>query len=341
MSHYRKHFEEGEVLDADRLRARLAEVANVRAIVEDNPNSDEDSPEKRAAKNLSRDPKELHQEDDITKTFRLLLATEVMFGKDADYNEYPDGPNIIDILNDLTAAQEYCADEDCPESQAEDTDIDHEGEDHNEGLEHEEHGAGTSHTHTHTHTHGSFSGAAADSMSGQGEFRGSGDGIRIQIQDLRQTDSMRMRTSTRAHEGNDYGAAIGTPLGAIEDGRVVHAGQASGYGNIMILSHGDGIYSAYAHLDSFGARIGQTVAQGEVFARSGNTGIGTGPHLHLELIIRDQNGALRTVDAERAEGKDLTDPAVRSDLLRNSTQLIGGKNNFNLAGRISGPEFNA
>ncbi len=342
MSHYREHFEDGEVLDEERLRARLAEVANARVLLDENPNADEDSPEQRAEKSRSKDPRELQKEDDFSQLTRNYLAWTVL--ANPDFNEYPEGESIQGILANLVNLDEYCPDEDCPESQAEDaqraeSDEHHEGEDHHEGVE--EHGHNDS-SHTHSHTHRDFSNAVGGLVSGHGEYRGDGSGTSVSISSLtdaeeRVTSGFKMRTLTRPHEATDIGMSIGTRLYAPENGLVVHTGTASGYGNVAILSHGNGVYTAYAHLRNGGfvAEEGQTVRQGQVFALSGNTGIGTGPHLHMELILRDQNGTLRTVDARRADGRDLNDPAVRADLIQHSTATIGSRNGFNLAGRVA------
>lgn len=91
------------------------------------------------------------------------------------------------------------------------------------------------------------------------------------------------------HDGVDIGALEGTPIVAVEDGEVVYSDQLRGYGNIVILRHGDGIVSVYAHNQINLVREGQRVARGEVIAKVGSTGRVTGPHLHFE--IRKNNAA--------------------------------------------------
>jgi len=92
---------------------------------------------------------------------------------------------------------------------------------------------------------------------------------------------------TRAHQGVDFGAGVGTPVFASGDGIVEFAGVARGYGNYLKIRHGPHLVTAYAHLDAFDAGVvpGAAVRQGEIVARSGQTGVGTGPHLHYEVIV--------------------------------------------------------
>ena len=76
-----------------------------------------------------------------------------------------------------------------------------------------------------------------------------------------------------------------TPIYAAADGRVIIARALSGYGNYIMIDHGDGYYTGYGHLDSFNVSAGQTVSRGQQIAISGSTGISTGPHLHYEVYI--------------------------------------------------------
>ncbi len=96
--------------------------------------------------------------------------------------------------------------------------------------------------------------------------------------------------TTHVHAGVDLAPVVkGTKpeVLASAQGIVVYAGEMNGYGNIAIVLHPDGSTTRYGHLDSFVAREGQSVAQGEVIARMGNTGRSTGIHLHYEQ--RDAN----------------------------------------------------
>jgi len=97
----------------------------------------------------------------------------------------------------------------------------------------------------------------------------------------------------RAHTGVDFGAPTGTRVKATGDATVVFAGRKGGYGNLVILRHGNGYETYYAHLSAFasGIRSGRSVSQGQVIAYVGTTGASTGPHLHYEVRIagRPQN----------------------------------------------------
>lgn len=85
------------------------------------------------------------------------------------------------------------------------------------------------------------------------------------------------------HSGLDYGVAIGTPTRAMDGGTVIFADRAGSAGNVVVIDHGNGAYTRYLHLDGFNVRVGDVVEQGQNIAPSGNTGIGTGPHGHVEL----------------------------------------------------------
>jgi murein DD-endopeptidase MepM/ murein hydrolase activator NlpD len=91
------------------------------------------------------------------------------------------------------------------------------------------------------------------------------------------------------HDGIDIAAPEGTPIRAVEQGEVIYSNQLRGYGNIVIVRHGGGIVSVYAHNQANLAREGKQVARGEIIARVGSTGRVTGPHLHFE--IRKNNSA--------------------------------------------------
>ena len=87
------------------------------------------------------------------------------------------------------------------------------------------------------------------------------------------------------HEGIDIGAARGTPIRAAASGTVTFAGQMSGYGNVVIVSHDGGLQTRYAHQSAMSVTAGQTVAAGDVIGAVGSTGEATGPHLHFEVRL--------------------------------------------------------
>lgn len=89
----------------------------------------------------------------------------------------------------------------------------------------------------------------------------------------------------RQHKGIDVGASTGTPIGASKAGVVIHAGRQGGYGNLVLIDHGDGVVTAYAHQSEIIVVSGQRVDRGERIGSVGNTGNSTGPHLHLETRL--------------------------------------------------------
>lgn len=91
--------------------------------------------------------------------------------------------------------------------------------------------------------------------------------------------------TTRFHAGIDIGASYGEPIYAAADGVVIFAGWYDGYGYTVIIDHGSGISTLYAHCSSINVYKGQTVYRGQVIARVGSTGNSTGPHLHFEVQI--------------------------------------------------------
>ncbi|HEX9259494.1 MAG TPA: M23 family metallopeptidase, partial [Acidimicrobiales bacterium] len=90
----------------------------------------------------------------------------------------------------------------------------------------------------------------------------------------------------RMHEGWDIWANTGTPIKAAGAGTVLWVGYRSGYGNCVILSHGGGVGTVYAHMSSFAEiAVGDSVASLEVIGYVGSTGLSAGPHLHWEVRI--------------------------------------------------------
>lgn len=86
------------------------------------------------------------------------------------------------------------------------------------------------------------------------------------------------------HLGIDIAAATGAPVYAADSGVVVYAGPiGGGYGNMIMIDHGNGYHTLYAHLSSINVRCGQSVLQGNLIGLAGSTGNSTGPHLHFEV----------------------------------------------------------
>ena len=92
--------------------------------------------------------------------------------------------------------------------------------------------------------------------------------------------------TAKFHSGMDFSANIGTPVYATGDGVVKKAGWQSGYGKIIVINHGHGYETWYAHLNDYDVRVGQKVKRGEVIGEVGNTGKSTGPHLHYEVHVK-------------------------------------------------------
>ena len=92
--------------------------------------------------------------------------------------------------------------------------------------------------------------------------------------------------TAKFHAGMDFSANTGTPVYATGNGRVKKAGWQRGYGKIIIVDHGFGDETWYAHLNKYNVRVGQKVIRGEVIGEVGNTGKSTGPHLHYEVHLK-------------------------------------------------------
>lgn len=113
----------------------------------------------------------------------------------------------------------------------------------------------------------------------------------------------------RAHNGVDYAAPTGTPIKATGDGRIVHIGRKGGYGNTIVIRHGQQYQTLYAHMNGYarGLSNGSHVSQGQVIGYVGMTGLATGPHLHYEFL---RNG--RHVDPLRVD-LPVADPIPASE----------------------------
>jgi murein DD-endopeptidase MepM/ murein hydrolase activator NlpD len=129
----------------------------------------------------------------------------------------------------------------------------------------------------------------------------------------------------RFHSGVDIKARWGDPVGASQVGVIQFAGWYHGYGNLIIVAHGGGVTTHYAHLSSFDVDLGARVERGTIIGRAGSTGRATSPHLHYEVRI-DGNPlnpfqplalepssdyfkqARPTVDASRSNSSLLTAP---------------------------------
>lgn len=95
-------------------------------------------------------------------------------------------------------------------------------------------------------------------------------------------------SSYEFHSGQDIDAVPGAPVIAGANGTVTFTGWQSGYGQLVVIDHGDGLTTRYGHLSAIAASVGQLIKRGELLGRVGSTGRSTGPHLHYEVRINDQ-----------------------------------------------------
>ena len=94
-------------------------------------------------------------------------------------------------------------------------------------------------------------------------------------------------SSSEFHPGQDITAPPGTPVVAAADGTVAQAGWQSGYGQVVVIDHGNGLTTRYGHLSKIEVAVGQALKRGEELGQVGSTGRSTGPHLHYEVRISD------------------------------------------------------
>jgi len=125
----------------------------------------------------------------------------------------------------------------------------------------------------------------------------------------------------RAHKGTDYAAPMGTPVRAAGDGRIAYAGPKGGYGNVVEIEHSRNITTVYGHLSRFGKgiRAGTRVAQGQVIAYVGMTGLATGPHLHYEYRV---NGVFKNPQTVPLPDASPIEARFREDFLAKSAPLL-------------------
>ncbi len=119
----------------------------------------------------------------------------------------------------------------------------------------------------------------------------------------------------RLHKGVDFAAPSGTPILASASGSVVMAGWGGGYGNVVVLDHGNGLRTRYAHMRKFVVKAGEKVRRGQKIGEVGTTGLSTGPHLHYEVW---KNGA--PINPKQANFQTRTS-LERSDMSRFKAQL--------------------
>ena len=131
--------------------------------------------------------------------------------------------------------------------------------------------------------------------------------------------------ATAYHRGVDLRAAYGEPIGAADAGTVVFAGEQRGYGQTVVVEHGTGIRTRYAHLSSVSTEAGAAVTAGQPIGRAGRSGRATGTHLHFEVT---QNG--QPIDPHSFSAGGLKPEGVTADW--------GGGNRPTLPGVMSEPQ---
>jgi murein DD-endopeptidase MepM/ murein hydrolase activator NlpD len=119
--------------------------------------------------------------------------------------------------------------------------------------------------------------------------------LRTPINGAKITSGYGMRTHpllgySKMHRGVDFGAATGTPIYAAGDGVVDFSGRKGGYGNYLRIKHNNKYSSAYGHISRFASNVapGRHVKQGQIVAYVGSTGMATGPHLHYEIMVNNE-----------------------------------------------------
>lgn len=143
----------------------------------------------------------------------------------------------------------------------------------------------------------------------------------------------------RAHKGIDYAARTGTPVKSAGDGEVIFRGRKGGYGQVLIVKHGEHYETLYAHLSDFrnGLESGDLVKQGEVIGYVGQTGLATGPHLHYEFRVDGVHRNPETLNLAQSiplDAEALADFKVQSQpmlaqLNRTKAKSLFAKNQYN------------
>lgn len=111
-----------------------------------------------------------------------------------------------------------------------------------------------------------------------GPRKSSGFGIRVHP----------VRGFSSNHKGVDLAAPVGASIRSMASGQVIFADPYAGYGKLVVINHGQGVTTHYAHCDQLTVHTGQLVETGQIIAEVGSTGVSTGPHLHLEVRINGE-----------------------------------------------------
>jgi len=118
------------------------------------------------------------------------------------------------------------------------------------------------------------------------DFRSISSGFGVRIHPIYKT--------RKFHDGMDFTGKIGTPIYSTGEGKIESAKSSRGYGKKIVINHGYGYKTIYAHLSRYNVKAGQKIKRGEIIGFLGNTGISTGPHLHYE--VRKNNKKLNPIN---------------------------------------------
>ena len=130
------------------------------------------------------------------------------------------------------------------------------------------------------------------------------------------------------HKGMDFTAPIGTEIYATGDGIVEKVGWVGGYGRTIMINHGFGYKTRYAHCSKYKCRKGQKVKRGDLIGFVGNTGQSSGPHLHYEVIVNGKKINSQTLKLpsgkilKGSERKIFETNKIKLDVLK-SEKIIG------------------
>lgn len=130
----------------------------------------------------------------------------------------------------------------------------------------------------------------------------------------------------KSHNGTDYVAAVGTPVMASGDGRVVQSSYNRFNGNYVFIQHGEKYVTKYLHFKKRAVKAGEVVKQGQVIGYLGSTGMATGPHLHYEFLVNGTHRNPRTVELPKAAPIEASQRAAFMELAQNRlTQLSNNR----------------
>ena len=130
----------------------------------------------------------------------------------------------------------------------------------------------------------------------------------------------------RLHSGIDVGGAQGQEIWAAHDGIIQLAGWNGGYGNTIVIAHGESTTTLYAHMSGFAVSVGEYVQPGQLVGYVGSTGLSTGPHLHYEIHREDKKInplKLKLPSGEKLAGKELERFAAHSAALTEQFAALG------------------